>query len=93
VRRYLRQHDPTAWDFIAALFASPAELAIIPVQDLLGLGSEARMNTPGRIGQNWSWRLGSDQLDSQTAQELRALTAAAGRGPEHLSTRNEDRER
>lgn len=93
VRRYLQQHDPTAWDFIAALFASPAELAIIPAQDLLGLGSGARMNTPGKVGQNWSWRLGSERLDSQTAQELRALAAAAGRGPEHLSTRNEDRER
>ncbi len=55
--------------------------ALVPAQDLLGLGSEARMNTPGRRGGNWSWRLRRGQLTDELAAWLRERTAEAGRLP------------
>ncbi len=47
------------WALIEAALASPAKLAVIPMQDLLELGTEARLNTPGTLDGNWSWRLGA----------------------------------
>jgi 4-alpha-glucanotransferase len=49
--------DEINWDLIAMVFASAAEIAVVPVQDVLGLGSEARMNTPGKEEGNWTWRM------------------------------------
>jgi 4-alpha-glucanotransferase len=54
-------------------------VSIVPAQDLLGLGSEARMNTPGTERGNWTWRLERGQLDDALAARLRAATAAVGR--------------
>jgi 4-alpha-glucanotransferase len=45
------------WQLLELALASPAELAVVPLQDLLELGDEARFNTPGTVGANWSWRL------------------------------------
>jgi 4-alpha-glucanotransferase len=59
---------------------SRARLAIVPAQDLLGLGNEARMNTPGRSAGNWSWRLEEGALTPELARWLRAATEASGRG-------------
>jgi 4-alpha-glucanotransferase len=70
--------DPS-WSLVELALASRARLAIVPAQDLLGLGSEARLNTPGREGGNWSWRLRRGQLTDELAQRLRAATANAGR--------------
>ena len=50
------------WQFIRAVWASVADTAIVPAQDLLGLGSEARMNRPGTDADNWRWRLTPGQL-------------------------------
>ena len=62
-RRYLGiDGREVHWDFIRAVLASVADTAIVPAQDLLGLGSEARMNRPGTIGGNWRWRLLPGQL-------------------------------
>ena len=61
--------------------ASPAGLAIVPVQDLLGLGDEARLNTPGTRHGNWSWRLRGGQLTAEGAAWLREATEATGRLP------------
>jgi 4-alpha-glucanotransferase len=74
-------YDPAdpAWSMVSAALASPARLAILPVQDLLGLGSEARMNYPGRTKGNWSWRLEPGALTAALAARLRAETVAAGR--------------
>jgi 4-alpha-glucanotransferase len=69
------------WRLIRLALASPARIAIVPAQDLLGLGSEARMNTPGKAEGNWSWRLEPGQLDDALARRLRAATEAAGRAP------------
>jgi 4-alpha-glucanotransferase len=52
---------------------------MLQAQDLLELGSQARMNTPGRATGNWSWRLPPDALTPALAHRLRAVTAAAGR--------------
>lgn len=53
----LREGEDIAGKMIAAAFASPAQTAIIPMQDFLRLGSESRMNTPGTVGGNWGWRM------------------------------------
>ena len=52
---------------------------MIPPQDVLGLGSEGRMNTPGEPLGNWAWRLEPGQLTAELAKRLRAATAAHGR--------------
>jgi 4-alpha-glucanotransferase len=54
-------------------------VAIVPMQDVLGLGSEARMNTPGRPEGNWSWRLESGLLTDELAARVRAASEAGGR--------------
>jgi len=62
------------WVFIRAIMASVADTAIVPLQDVLGLDSKARMNLPGTSSGNWRWRFRADQLTSQIAQRLRQLT-------------------
>jgi 4-alpha-glucanotransferase len=61
--------------------ASPGGLAILTAQDILGLGSEARLNTPGVARGNWSWRLRGGQLTPALASWLAEETRAAGRAP------------
>jgi 4-alpha-glucanotransferase len=74
-RRYLGTDGREInWDFIRAVLASVADTAFVPVQDLLGLGSEARMNRPATIGRNWRWRLRSGELTPAIIQRLRVLT-------------------
>src|SRR3984885_7034704 len=60
-------------------WSSPAALAIAPLQDLLNLGSEARMNVPGRADGNWRWRVREDMLSSQAFQQLQDLTESCKR--------------
>jgi 4-alpha-glucanotransferase len=67
------------WSLIELAYRSRAAVAIVPAQDVLGLGSEARMNTPGRGAGNWSWRLESGQLTSDHAARLRELARATRR--------------
>jgi 4-alpha-glucanotransferase len=64
------QGTPIHWAFIRAVMASVADTAIVPVQDLLGLGSEARMNRPGTASGNWRWRLTPGQLTKNVMQQL-----------------------
>ena len=68
-----------AWGLVRVAWLSAADLAIVPVQDLLGLGSQARINRPGVVLGNWSWRLRRGQLTAPLAKRLRRLTADAGR--------------
>ena len=58
---------------------SPARICVIQIQDYLGLGCESRVNTPGTVGINWSWRLLPGQATSELAEEVRELTLLAGR--------------
>jgi 4-alpha-glucanotransferase len=67
------------WAIIRAALASPANTAIVPAQDLLELGSEARMNLPGIAKGNWGWRLPVGVLTEKLAQRLRSLTMEYGR--------------
>jgi 4-alpha-glucanotransferase len=73
--------DPSEpqWSLIRMAYESRAAVAIVPAQDVLGLGSEARMNTPGRGEGNWSWRLQAGQLTSEHAARLRRLARETGR--------------
>jgi 4-alpha-glucanotransferase len=64
---------------IRAALGSVARLAVIPMQDLLGLGSEARLNTPGTVSGNWSWRLPQAALEGAPAQRHAELNAVYGR--------------
>jgi 4-alpha-glucanotransferase len=67
------------WSLIGLAFSSPARVAMIQAQDALGLGSEARMNQPGRIGNSWRWRMEPGALTLALARRLREVTEAAGR--------------
>lgn len=80
-RRYLASRgDDIAWDMIRAVWSSVAEIAVVPMQDVLGLGSEARMNFPSRAEGNWSWRLRPEQMASEQADRLRELNFLYARG-------------
>ena len=80
VRRYfgVNGHD-LVWDLVRATLASVADTAVVPMQDVLALGGEARMNTPAVCDGNWAWRLTSDQLRDDHAARLRQLCALYGR--------------
>ena len=72
--------DSVHWDFIEMAFRSDAELAVVPMQDILGLGSEARINTPATInGDNWRWRLCADEINDALVEKLLELTIATKR--------------
>lgn len=70
------------WDFTRALLASVANTAIVPLQDLLGLGTEARMNLPNTTAGNWAWRFKPNALTKEIATRLRKLTEVYGRADE-----------
>jgi 4-alpha-glucanotransferase len=79
--------DP-AWALLRLAFSSRAALAIVQIQDVLGLGEESRLNTPGTTGGNWEWRLEEGQLTPQLAKRLRAATLASARAaPRRASSR------
>jgi 4-alpha-glucanotransferase len=80
VRRYVARdgHD-VAWDLIRLVHASVADYAIVPLQDVLDLGSEARMNTPGLPSGNWTWRFTEAMLTPAVLDRLGALTHSYGR--------------
>jgi 4-alpha-glucanotransferase len=92
VRRMGGEAGEIQWGFLRMLAASRANLVIAPLQDVLGLGSEARMNTPGTTAGNWGWRLQTGQTTPELAARLRHLTGEAGRRNdlEGGSTLNED---
>jgi 4-alpha-glucanotransferase len=70
------------WDFIRTVMASVADTAIFPLQDVLGAGSEARMNLPGSLGGNWKWRFRADALTPAIVRRLDMLTRTFGRRPQ-----------
>lgn len=79
-RRYLaRDGSDIAWDLIRTAWSSVCELAIAPLQDVLSLGSEARMNFPGRPTGNWTWRYEHHQLQPWALDRLAELTWLYGR--------------
>jgi 4-alpha-glucanotransferase len=80
VQRYLATDGQDIhWQMLRLAWMSVARLAIAPVQDVLGLGTEHRMNRPGTADGNWGWRLAPGALDAALAGRLRDLTATYGR--------------
>jgi 4-alpha-glucanotransferase len=73
------------WEMIRAAFESEAWIAMVPVQDVLGLGSEARMNLPSRAHGNWGWRAAPGSLDPALSERLRRLAVRTGRAPVPVS--------
>ena len=67
------------WDFIRLALASVADLAVIPMQDYLGLGTEARFNYPSTQGNNWKWRLLPGQVTGELLDKIRHMTRLYGR--------------
>ncbi len=81
VRRYFATDGrDIAWTLTRAAMLSVADLAIVPMQDVLDLGTEARMNTPSQPQGNWRWRLTEDGLREGQADRLRELVWLSGRG-------------
>lgn len=80
-RDYLnsRSDDEIHWDAIRGAWSSVASMAISPVQDFLGLGSEARINTPGVAAGNWQWRLRHGVLTDELAERIAKLTRVYSR--------------
>ncbi|MCP4303264.1 MAG: 4-alpha-glucanotransferase, partial [Gammaproteobacteria bacterium] len=64
-------------------FSTKARLAIAPMQDFLGLGSESRINTPGTLGGNWRWRVLDSQLTPEVCDNVAELVRASGRELSH----------
>lgn len=80
-RRFGHADARVADDLIEAAYASPAQLAVIPLQDLLGLGAAARMNTPGTIEGNWAWRFEWSDVAPEVAVGARRRAERHGRAP------------
>lgn len=80
--RYLRHEvtlEDVSWAFVQMAMTSPADTAILPMQDVLGLSQEARMNRPATGRGNWRWRLLPEQMTPPLARKLAALTRHSGR--------------
>jgi 4-alpha-glucanotransferase len=76
-----RCEDGIHWAFVRAAQTSAAEFALVPLQDVLGLGSEARMNTPSEHAGNWRWRLAPGQFTAELAAKLACLAEVTDRLP------------
>ncbi len=83
--------DQIHWDMIRLAFASVADTAVIPLQDILGLDSRARMNFPGKADGNWRWRFQKDQIDLHAQEQLAELTAVYSRWNGAVPTRLDPR--
>ena len=80
LRRYVgRDGSDVPWDLIRLAWASVADLAIAPLQDILDLGTEARMNLPGTAQGNWKWRMPAGAIDEWVVSRLTAMTEVYGR--------------
>jgi 4-alpha-glucanotransferase len=81
LRQYLGgRGEELNWELIRLALMSVAHTAIFPLQDVLGVGSEGRMNTPGRASGNWGWQYSQDMLIAAASDRLKTLTEMYGRG-------------
>ncbi|MBI4630638.1 MAG: 4-alpha-glucanotransferase, partial [Chloroflexi bacterium] len=79
-RRYLgRDGADIAWDLIRLAFSSVADMAVAPLQDILNLGTQARMNLPGRASGNWGWRFAWNQINDGMRERLKEMAMLYGR--------------
>ena len=75
----LTKEEGYSWGMMRGAWSSVADMAIVPMQDLLGLGAQARINTPSTLGNNWKWRATSDQINNKLAARLYKYTEMYGR--------------
>lgn len=85
-----RVDDGIHWCMIRAALCAPASLSIVPLQDVLGLGSEARMNTPSLHGGNWKWRFNEGQINQEAISKLALLAELSDRVPKPFSGKTDD---
>ena len=80
-KKYLghKKDRKLCFEIIRAALSSCADTAIIPMQDYLGLGSEARINIPSTLGINWKWRMGNGDFTKELAGRIRSMTKLYGR--------------
>ncbi|AYD40789.1 4-alpha-glucanotransferase [Clostridium fermenticellae] len=80
-KRYLKldKKEGYNWGFIRGALSSVAKLSIAQIQDYLGLGSEARMNIPSTLGENWIWRVKKEYLNENLAEKINNITKLYGR--------------
>ncbi len=71
--------EPFHWALIRMAYRTVSDLAIVPLQDICGLGTEARMNTPGKLGGNWSWRYQEGDLRTEYVEKLKQMALTYGR--------------
>jgi 4-alpha-glucanotransferase len=82
-RRYLsRSGMDISWDMIRSVWASVAKMSLAPMQDFLSLGSDARMNFPGKLGGNWTWRMAANVMDESLQLRIHEINQLYGR--DHL---------
>jgi 4-alpha-glucanotransferase len=82
-RRYLaRSGNDISWDMIRGIWLSVAVLALAPMQDILSLGTEARMNFPGKPSGNWTWRILPNALSEGLRNRIRETNYLYGRLPD-----------
>ena len=82
----LTKEEGYNWGMMRAAWSSVADMAIVPMQDILGLGSEARINTPSTLGDNWKWRAIPEQIDTKVAKKLYHYMQMYGRVNKDLKT-------
>ena len=75
----MRSGKEIQWEFIRAAMASVSDTCIIPMQDYLGLGAEARINIPSTLGTNWKWRMLPGQFTDELAERILDMTKLYGR--------------
>lgn len=91
VRRYMSCDGSNIhWDFMRTAISSTARYAIFPMQDVLGYGSDCRMNQPGVAGGNWSWRFQEHVLTQDLAQALRSTCEVYGRDKARMEEKKND---
>ncbi len=77
----LREDEGLGWGAVKSVWASAAGLAMAPLPDVLGLGADARINTPATLGGNWSWRVRAEAFNPALAAQLRQVTETYRRAP------------
>ena len=80
----LTKEEGYNWGMMRGAWSSVADMAIVPMQDLIGLGSEARINTPSTLGENWKWRATADQITNSLAKRLYKYMEMYGRVNENV---------
>ena len=80
----LTKEEGYNWGLMRGAWSSVADMAIVPMQDLIGLGSEARINTPSTLGENWKWRATDDQITNSLAKKLYKYMEMYGRVNEKI---------